>query len=363
MVTLDYSKSDNATHSKEEYWQATLNRDEAYDGLFVYAVRSTGVYCRPTCPSRKPRQTQVVFFPISEMAEHAGFRPCQRCLPNLRSSQDSQLEMVRRACQYIAESSDEGVPSLNELAKEVNVTPHHLQKVFKKIVGVSPRQYADAYRLGAIKDMLRDGWSVTAALYEAGYGSSSRLYEKASSQLGMTPAHYGRNGKGLQIRYAVADCHMGKLLVAVTERGICAVSLGDDEKALEASLRHEYRNATIEHDNESLKAWLEAVLQVISGRRPHDELPLDIQATAFQRMVWEELRRIPYGETRSYSEIAKAIGKPNAARAVAKACAANPTAVVIPCHRVVQQNGGVGGYKWGVERKKALLAQEGGDSV
>ncbi len=341
----------------EERWQAILERDVAFDGLFVYGVRSTRIYCRPSCPSRKPRQEQVAIFPLPEMAEQAGFRPCQRCNPHQYPSQDSQIEMVRRACQYISASS-EGVPRLDEVAGDLKVSPSHLRRVFKRATGVSPRQYADACRLGAFKDVLRDGESVTDAMYAAGYGSSSRLYEKASSQLGMTPASYRRGGKGMRIRYAVADCPLGKLLVAATERGICAVSLGDDEDLLEADLRSEYHAAEIERGDESLNAWLDAVLQLVSGKRPHVELPLDVQATAFERLVWEELRGIPYGETRSYGEIARAMGRPTAARAVARACGANPAAIVIPCHRAVRQDGGAGGYKWGVERKESLLARE-----
>ncbi|MCI0438296.1 MAG: methylated-DNA--[protein]-cysteine S-methyltransferase, partial [Chloroflexi bacterium] len=293
--------------------------------------------------------------------EQAGFRPCQRCNPHQYPSQDSQIEMVRRACQYISASS-EGVPRLDEVAGDLKVSPSHLRRVFKRATGVSPRQYADACRLGAFKEALHDGRSVTDAIYSAGYGSSSRLYEKAASQLGMTPASYRRGGKGMRIRYAVGDCSLGKLLVAATERGICAVSLGDDEDVLEdvleVALRREYHEAEIERGDESLDAWLDAVLQLASGRRPHVELPLDVQATAFERLVWEELCRIPYGETRSYSEIARAIGKPTAARAVARACGANPAAMVIPCHRAVRQDGGAGGYRWGLERKQALLNQE-----
>ncbi|MCI0440823.1 MAG: helix-turn-helix domain-containing protein, partial [Chloroflexi bacterium] len=267
MVAIAGSNADIEITGNEESWQAILERDVAYDGLFVYGVRSTGIYCRPSCPSRKPRQEQVAIFPLPEMAEQAGFRPCQRCHPDQYPPHDTQLEMVRRACQYISASS-EGVPKLDEVARELNVSPSHLQRVFKQATGISLRQYADACRLSAFKDTLRDGESVTDAMYAAGYGSSSRLYEKAASQLGMTPASYRRGGKGMRIRYAVGDCSLGKLLVAATERGICAVSLGDDENVLEADLRSEYHAADIERGDESLDAWLDAVLQLASGRRP-----------------------------------------------------------------------------------------------
>jgi AraC family transcriptional regulator of adaptative response/methylated-DNA-[protein]-cysteine methyltransferase len=346
--------------SSDERWRAVLERDGSLDGAFVYGVRSTGIYCRPSCPSRKPQRQYVTFFAVPELAEQAGFRPCLRCSPEMHPSLDPQLELVRQVCRLISESAEsaDGSPTLVALAEGAGVSPHHLQKLFKRVTGITPRQYADALRLGTLKESLRNGWSVTDAIYKAGYGSSSRLYEQASAQLGMTPAAYRRGGQGMAISYALADCSLGKLLAAATERGICAVSLGDDEAALEVALRREFGAAQLQRDDSALYEWVEPVLQQLEGRRPHVDLPLDVQATAFQRIVWEQLRRIPYGETRSYSQIASAIGRPEASRAVAMACATNPAAVVIPCHRAVRQDGNLGGYRWGVQRKEKLLAQE-----
>ncbi len=343
----------------EGRWQATLAREARFDGAFVYAVLSTGIYCRPSCPSRKPRREQVAFFPVPEIAEQMGFRACRRCNPQQQHSEDPHISMARRVCQYIGDCS-EGPPTLEDLSAHVGASPHHLQKVFKRIVGITPRSYADACRLGGLKARLREGWTVTDALYESGYGSSSRLYEKASSKLGMTPALYRRRGQGLSIAYAIVECSLGFLLLASTARGVCAVRLGDDRPSLEAALKDEYSAAEIHRDDIGMKEYLKPLLQRISGRRTRLDMPLDmeIQATAFQRLVWEQLRSIPWGETRSYGEIATAIAQPKAARAVARACGANPVALVTPCHRVVRKDGSMGGDRWGVERKEALLASE-----
>ncbi|MCH7744869.1 MAG: bifunctional DNA-binding transcriptional regulator/O6-methylguanine-DNA methyltransferase Ada [Chloroflexi bacterium] len=343
----------------EGRWQATLARETRFDGEFVYAVLSTGIYCRPSCPSRKPRREQVAFFPVPEIAEQMGFRACRRCNPRQQPSDDPHISMTRRVCQYISDCSD-GIPTLEDLSAHVGASPHHLQKVFKRIVGITPRSYADACRLGDLKDKLREGWTVTDALYESGYGSSSRLYEKATSKLGMTPASYRRRGRGLSIAYAIVECSLGFLLVASTARGVCAVRLGDDEQSLEAALKDEYSAAEIRRDDSGMKEYLEPLLQLVSGKRTGLDMRLDpeIQATAFQGLVWEQLRSIPWGETRTYGEIANAIGQPKAVRAVARACGANPVALATPCHRVVRKDGGMGGYRWGVERKEALLASE-----
>jgi AraC family transcriptional regulator of adaptative response/methylated-DNA-[protein]-cysteine methyltransferase len=355
-TTLEHQVNTNS-FAEEAQWRAVLVRDPSFDGDFVYAVRSTRIYCRPSCPSRRPHREQVAFFPLPELAEQLGYRPCRRCLPHLHPSREPRLEMVRQVCQHIRESSD-SLPTLAQLSAAVGASPYHMQRVFKQVMGITPRQYADACRLGKLKTNLKSGKSVTDALYEAGYGSSSRLYEQAASQLGMTPASYRNGGPGLRIAYTVVDSPLGLLLVAATERGVCAVCLGDDEAALEDALRREYPASEIHREDAPLHGWVQAIVQHLSGQLPHIEIPLDIRATAFERLVWEQLTRIPYGETRSYSQIARAIGQPRAARAVARACAQNPVAVLIPCHRVVRQDGNIGGYKWGVARKERLLAQE-----
>ncbi len=341
----------------DDRWRAVEARNAAFDGAFVYAVASTGIYCRPSCPSRRPGRRRVTFFAAPEAAEHAGYRSCRRCRPRAIPARDARVEAVRRACRFI-EAHDDGPPTLAALAADVGLSPYHLQRTFKRIVGVTPRQYADARRLGRLKTMLRAGDQVTGALYEAGYGSSSRLYERAPAQLGMTPATYRRGGAGARIGYAIAPCPLGRVLVAATARGISAVYLGDDEAALEAELRREYPAAEIARDDAGLGRWVAALVEHLDGRRPHLDLPLDVRATAFQRQVWEALQAIPYGATRSYGEIARAIGRPTAVRAVARACATNPVSVVVPCHRVVAADGGLAGYRWGTERKRALLAKE-----
>jgi AraC family transcriptional regulator, regulatory protein of adaptative response / methylated-DNA-[protein]-cysteine methyltransferase len=351
--------------NEESYWQAVQTRDAGADGLFFYAVRSTGIYCRPTCPSRRPRRDQVVFFRLPEAAEQAGFRPCRRCHPH-EAAHEPQVELIQRACTYIAERA-ESAPTLEQIGQAVGLSPYHLQRTFKRIMGITPRQYAEACRMGRLKARLKEGDDVTTALYEAGYGSSSRLYEQAPARLGMTPATYRRGGLGAQIGYAITDSPLGRLLVAATERGICFVSLGDDDTALDTALRHEYPAAEIARDTADasaggpgLHAWVGAILGHLRGQQPHLDLPVDVRATAFQWRVWEALRDIPYGSTRSYRAVAESLGQPSAARAVARACAANPVAIVVPCHRVVGEDGGLRGYRWGAERKRALLAQESG---
>ena len=339
-------------------WQAVLHKDNSRDGSFVYAVRSTGVYCRPSCPSRRPKRDNVVFFMGTDEAERAGFRPCLRCRPG---QQTTHNEAVEQACRYL-ETHREAPVSLEELGRAVGVSPEHLQRTFKKVLGVSPRQYADALRLNTFKAHLREGRPIIDAMYDAGYGASSRLYEKAPQQLGMTPRDYRRGGEGMRIHYTFAECALGRLLVAATERGLCAVSLGESDEELRAELEAEYPKAELRQDQSGLWEWVDALLRHLSGHQPTLELPLDVQSTAFQRRVWEELRRIPYGATKSYSEVARILGEPRAARAVARACATNPVAVVIPCHRVVREDGGLGGYRWGLERKRALLGRESAGS-
>jgi AraC family transcriptional regulator of adaptative response/methylated-DNA-[protein]-cysteine methyltransferase len=270
---------------------------------------------------------------------------------------ETQVAIVQQACRYIETHLEEPL-TLATLAAQVGHSPGHLQRMFKRVTGISPREYADACRLGRLKTRLKERKTVTTAMYEAGYGSSSRLYERAAAQLGMTPGTYQRGGRGMSLRYTVTDCPLGRLLLAATERGISAVYLGDRDSPLEEALQREYPAAEMTRDDTGLGEWLGDLLEHLAGRRPHLDLPLDVQATAFQRRVWQELQAIPYGQTRSYSEIAQQIGRPKAARAVARACATNPVSVVIPCHRVVREDGGLGGYRWGLERKEKLLGQE-----
>jgi len=341
----------------EAYWRAVLDRDTRFDGKVFFAVRSTGIYCRPSCPARRPRREQVVFFRMPEAAERAGFRSCRRCRPRNAAMTDPQVEMVRRTCLYIERHVDE-LPTLDDLSAHTGVSPYHLQRVFKRLVGITPRQYAEAMRLDQFKAGVKKGATVTGAMYEAGYGSSSRLYERAPSQLGMTPADYRRGGKGVRISYTIAGCSLGRLLVAGTAKGVCSVRLGDSDAVLEANLLSEYAAADVSRDDQALSEWVEQLLSHLDGRHPHLDLPLDVQATAFQWSVWEKLREIPYGSTRSYGEVARAMGRPTATRAVARACATNPVALVIPCHRVVREDKSLGGYRWGIERKRALLERE-----
>ncbi len=349
----------NSREREEGRWQAVLARDAEADGAFVYAVLSTGVYCKPSCPSRKPQRQQVLFFPMPEVAEQAGFRACRRCLPDKPTVREPMTEVIQQVCRYIEANIDGERPlTLSDMSSHVGVSPYHLQRTFKRVMGITPRQYAEAYRLGQLKTRLKEGDNVTRALYDVGYGSSSRLYERAGSELGMTPAAYGRGGPQTRIGYTIVDCQLGRLLVAATERGICAVSLGDADTALEAVLAEEYPASQIGRDDGKLGEWVGAILSYLGGQLPHLDLPLDIKATAFQRRVWQELQSIPYGSTRSYSQIASALGQPKAARAVAQACASNPVALAIPCHRVVREDGNLGGYRWGVERKEALLSRE-----
>ncbi len=339
------------------YWQGVQARDARFDGVFVFAVRSTGVYCRPSCPARRPGRKQVVFFPLPEAAEGAGFRPCRRCRPREAPSANASVELVRRICRAL-ETKLEDPHTLAALGAHAGVSPGHLQRTFKRLIGITPRQYADARRLERLKVHLREGQNVTHALYAAGYGASSRLYERAATQLGMTPGTYRRGGKGMRISYAIVNSPLGRLLVAATPRGICAVCLGNSDARLRAALASEYPNAEIRQDASDLKRGLKVILNYLKGHGARLDFPVDVVATAFQRRVWEELRRIPYGSTRSYKQVAQAIDRPGAVRAVARACATNPVALVVPCHRVIREDGSLGGYRWDLQRKQALIEIE-----
>jgi AraC family transcriptional regulator of adaptative response/methylated-DNA-[protein]-cysteine methyltransferase len=340
-------------------WRIVLARDRRYDGDFVYAVRSTGIYCRPSCPSRRPRRTLVRFFPIPEAAEAAGFRACRRCHPGEARPHDPAVSLVRDLCRAIDTQSD-GPADLADLGRRAGRSPYQVLRAFRRVLGVTPREYRDARRVTRLKSSLKERPHVTPAIYEAGFGSSSRVYERAAGALGMTPATYARGGGGATIRYTVVPSPLGELLVAATERGVCKISLGDAPTSLERDLRTEFPRATIRRDAGPLRDWVTAILAHLAGREPHLDLPLDIRATAFQQKVWAALRKIPYGATRSYQAVARSIGRPRATRAVARACATNPVALAIPCHRVVREDGDPGGYRWGIERKKVLLQRERG---
>lgn len=344
----------------DELWKAVLARDSRRDGQFVFAVSSTGVYCRPSCPARRPRRANVSFFTSLDDAEHAGFRACLRCRPRAIGG-NPQVDMVKAVCRYIERHLDEPV-TLAELGKEFRQSSFHLQRTFKTVLGVTPKAYADSCRMNQLKQNLRAGHTVTRAMYDAGYSSSSRLYERTASQLGMTPDKYRRGAIAAVIRYTCTDSPLGRMLVAATDKGICAIQFADSEAELEQGLRHEFPFATRRRDDQALRSWVDDLLRQMRGQKLNSALPLDIQATAFQRRVWSYLQSIPFGATRSYQEVACGIGDPNATRAVARACATNPVAVAIPCHRVVRSNGEMGGYRWGVERKEELLRLERGSS-
>jgi AraC family transcriptional regulator of adaptative response/methylated-DNA-[protein]-cysteine methyltransferase len=337
-------------------WNAVLARDAAFDGRFVFAVSTTGVYCRPSCPARRPRREHVSFFAGPGHAETAGFRPCLRCRPASEEPPDA-VRAVRRAVAFLETHAEAPVP-LERLARAAGLSPFHLQRTFKKLVGVTPKRYADARRADRLKALLRDGTSVAAASFEAGYGSSSRAYAQAPAQLGMTPARYQRGGEGLHIRFTTVLTPLGRLLVGATDRGVCAVTLADSDRTLEAGLRREYPEAILERSGEGLDEWTALIVRSLAGSADLSPIPLDLRATTFQRRVWEALRAIPRGQTRSYGDVAASLGRPSAARAVAGACAKNPAALVVPCHRVVQGDGGLGGWRWGVARKRKLLQRE-----
>ncbi len=338
------------------YLESILERDKTFDGAFVYAVKSTRIYCRPSCPSRKPKAENLEFFSLPELARQAGYRACKRCQPDDARIVDPKLEKIQAICTYIEHHVE--ALSLESLSKAFSLSPSYLQRSFTTIVGVSPQAYAEAHRMNKIKTALQNGDDISGSVYEAGYGSASGLYGKAKHELGMTPKMYKQKGKDTLITYIVADSGLGKLLVAATWKGICAVRLGETEQELVDTLEQEFSKATLQPDSEQLASYVKAILDNLEGKLPHLDLPLDIKATAFQKRVWQELQKIPYGETRSYSDVAKAMGEPKAVRAVATACASNSVGIVIPCHRVVRSDGSLSGYRWGVERKRKLLERE-----
>ncbi|MGH9375998.1 MAG: bifunctional DNA-binding transcriptional regulator/O6-methylguanine-DNA methyltransferase Ada, partial [Terriglobia bacterium] len=345
------------TADRAACWRAVESRDRDSDGAFVYAVLSTGIYCRPSCPSRRPSKSRVLFFNSVAIAEESGFRPCRRCHPQGPQPAGSAAQRAEEVCRYIEAHADERV-TLANLGVQFGMNPFYLQRTFKRATGISPRQYGDACRMSVVKTKLRGGQSVTGALYDAGFGSGSRLYERSYSHLGMTPGTYRKGGKDMKISYATVPTDLGWVLVGATERGVCAVKLGDSKRELETALKVEFPRAELERSEARLSHWTDEVVRRVQGQQPSGEIPLDVQATAFQKRVWQALCAIPLGATRSYQEVARSVGKPRAYRAVANACASNPVAIVVPCHRVIRSDGSLGGYGGGIERKQELLKLE-----
>ena len=341
-----------------ERWEAVVNRDRRAEGHFVLAVTTTGIYCRPGCPARRPRRENVRFFAHAEEAERAGFRPCKRCRPEGPSIEERHAAAAARACRLI-ESAEEA-PDLATLAGAVGMSRYHFHRIFKAATGLTPRAYASAHRARRVREALREGSTVTDAIHEAGFGSASRFYEASESVLGMPPASYRRGGRAEIIRFALGECSLGSVLVAATEKGVCAILLGDDPESLLRDCESRFANARLVGDDVAFEGLVARVIALVEAPALGHDLPLDVRGTAFQQRVWQALRDVPAGSTESYAEIAARIGAPGAARAVARACAANPAAVAIPCHRVVRRDGGLSGYRWGVERKAALIEREKG---
>ena len=342
-------------------WEALLRRDASLDGRLFVGVLTTGVYCRLTCPARRPLRKNVRFFATPADAEAAGLRACLRCRPLASVGSDPNAERIHAICRFIDESNGEGL-ALADLAERAGLSSFHFQRSFKAIVGVTPKQYADASRLAKLKGNLKEARDVTAAVMDAGYSSTSGVYGRADSRLGMTPKQYRRGGEGLTISYATAETPLGLMMAGATDRGLCFIQFGDSPEQLRRQLENEYPKATLQampvpHDP-AFGAWIAALNRHLSGTQPTLDLPLDIRATAFQLRVWNYLTTIPYGQVQSYSEVAAGIGRPGAARAVARACASNTLAIAIPCHRVIRGNGDLAGYRWGLARKRTLLDRE-----
>jgi AraC family transcriptional regulator, regulatory protein of adaptative response / methylated-DNA-[protein]-cysteine methyltransferase len=337
-------------------WSAVLARDPAADGRFFYSVRTTGVYCRPSCPSRTARPENVVFHSSAADAERAGFRACRRCKPNQPNLAAAHSKTVAELCRYI--EAAEQAPTLQKLARRAGLSAYHLHRIFKAVTGVTPKAYAGAHRTRRMQHELQHSGTVTDAIYGAGYGSSGRFYEQADQVLGMTPSRYRAGGSDTEIRFAVGRCSLGSVLVARSSRGVCAIMMGDDPDRLARELRDRFPKARLIGDDAQFGEWVAKVIAFVETPRLGLDLPLDIRGTAFQRRVWQALRKIPVGRTASYTDIARRIGSPKAVRAVAQACATNDLALAIPCHRVIRKDGSASGYRWGVERKRALLQRE-----
>jgi AraC family transcriptional regulator, regulatory protein of adaptative response / methylated-DNA-[protein]-cysteine methyltransferase len=342
--------------SDDEKWKAVLSRDESFDGAFFFAVRSTGIYCRPSCPARRPGRQQVVFFPGSIEAEQSGFRACHRCKPR-EAGKSPKAKLVDKVCKYI-EDNLQAKLTLAILSRQIGLSPYHFQRTFKSVLGISPRQFVEARRLAKMKRFLRNGETVNNSLYNAGFSSRSRVYENIQGGFGVNPGEFRRGGEGLLIRYSIIDSPLGRLLVAATGKGVCDICVGDSDAFVERSLAEDYPAATLYRADESMKEWTGAFAEYFDGKYLALNLPLDVKATAFQSRVWKIIQSIPYGRTTTYSRIAKELGQPEASRAVARACATNPVALVIPCHRVIGKDGSLRGYRWGNKRKQALLKLE-----
>lgn len=340
-------------------WRAVLSRDAGADGRFVYSVKTTGVYCRPSCPSRHARPENVRFHASAEDAASAGFRPCARCRPDEPPIAQRHATLVADLCRFIEQA--EQAPSLDALARRAGLSPHHLHRVFRQVTGLTPKAYAVAHRARRVRDSLSRAGSVTDAIYHAGYGSNGRFYAEAGQVLGMTPSAWRAGGRDTAIRFAIGQCSLGAILVAESVRGLCAISLGDDPDALARDLQDRFPNATLVGDDPAFAQKVARVIAFVEAPGVGLDLPLDVRGTAFQQRVWLALREIPPGHTVTYSELAQALGAPQSVRAVAGACAANPLAVAIPCHRVVRRDGNLSGYRWGVERKRALIERETDD--
>lgn len=345
----------------DECWEAVRTRDASQDGRFYFGVLTTGVFCRPSCPARPPRRENVRFYESPRQAERDGLRACLRCRPLALPGADPNTERVRELCRYMDSNIGETI-ALNDLAARARLSPYHLQRSFKAVTGVTPKQYLEALRLKKLKSSLRDSAGVTEAVYEAGYGSPSRVYERADTRLGMTPNQYRQGGRGLTISYIGVASPLGPLMIGATDRGLCFVQFGENEFDLLGQLLAEYPAAKVEPMHEprdpEFRNWVDALTRHLEGGQPRLDLPVDVRATAFQMRVWSYLQTIPYGEVQSYAEVAAGIGHPNAARAVARACATNRVALAIPCHRVIRGTGELGGYRWGLPRKRALIDRE-----
>ena len=337
-------------------WAAVVARDPKADGKFFYSVKTTGVYCRPSCAARTARPENVAFHLTAADAEQAGFRPCKRCKPDQPPLAEQHAAQVAELCRLIENA--EQVMSLEELANQAGLSAYHLHRVFKAVTGLTPRAYAAAHRASRVRTELGRSGTVTDAIYGAGYNSNGRFYEESNQVLGMTPTNYRAGGANTEIRFAIGECSLGSILVAASERGVCAILLGDDPDQLARDLQDRFPRAELMGGDAGFEQLVAKVVGFVEAPRLGLDLPLDVRGTAFQQRVWQALRQIPAGETVSYTEVAKRIGSPKSVRAVAQACAANALAVAIPCHRVVRNDGGLSGYRWGVERKRALLGRE-----
>ena len=345
-----------ATTPTDPRWSAIVARDPAADGAFVYSVRTTGVYCRPSCAARRANPKNVQFHATPAAAELAGFRPCKRCRPGQPTMEQQHAATIARICREIA--SSEGTPRLEDLARHAGLSPYHFHRVFKAVTGLTPRAYAAAQRAERVRSSLKTASNVTDAIYDAGFNSGGRFYETSNAILGMKPGNYRAGGAGTEISFAVGECSLGSILVAQSARGICAILLGDDPEALVKDVQDRFPQATMIGDDHGFEKTVATVIAAVEAPALGLDLPLDVRGTAFQQRVWGALRDIPPGQTASYADVARRIGAPRSSRAVAQACAANPAAVAIPCHRVVRTDGGLSGYRWGVERKRALLSRE-----